>query len=139
MRPYISAWSYEAYEKSLKDNSIEEKDKKWWKWDYSDSPYCAYGYDVFFGEVYKILDERAGKMSVEELYSAEWYTIMSSMEEALRRLDKADFFGMGDERRQVIVNVEQAPPDCKEYDRAISLNPPSPLLNEYLAVCEREE
>lgn len=139
LRPYISAWSYEAYEKSVIDNKIDDEDKCWWKWDYADSPYAVYGYDEFFIEVASIMDERESKLSEDEIYDTEWNIRIDSMEEALKRLDKAGFFGIGESRKKVIINVEVAPPDCKEYDRAIRLNPKSPLLSEYLEMCEQED
>jgi len=139
LHPYISAWSYEAYEKSVAEKNVALNDRVWWKWDYSDSPYAVYGYDEYFTEAARIQDEREQGMSDEELYEVEWYTRMDSMEEALKRLDNLGFFGTGDERKQVVINVEQAPPDCKEYERAVRLNPESPLLNEYLEICETEE
>lgn len=139
MHPYISAWSYEAYEKSLIDDEVSEADMAWWKWDYADSPYAVYGYDEYFTEVGRLLDERAESMSEDELYDVEWYTRMDSMTEALKRLADEGFFGTEDDRKKVIVNVEQAPPDCKERERAIMLNPASALLEEYLEYCEDEE
>ncbi|MGN0637753.1 MAG: DUF4303 domain-containing protein [Huintestinicola sp.] len=139
LHPYISAWSYEAYEKSVIENKITEEDKSWWKWDYADSPYAVYGYDEFFSEASSLLDERAGKLSDDELYDREWFTRMWAMEEALKRLDISGFFGIGESRKNVVINVEQAPPDCQEYERALRLNPQSELLCEYLEVCERDE
>lgn len=139
LHPYISSWSYEAYEKSVIDNQISEDEKCWWKWDYADSPYVAYGYDEFFSEAAQLLDERESKISVDELYDVEWNIRIDSMVEALKRLDKSGFFGIGENRKNVIINVEVAPPDCKEYQRAIQLNPESTLLSEYLEICEREE
>ena len=139
MYPYISAWSYEAYERSIVDDEVAEADRGWWKWDYADSPYCAYGYDEYFAEAGKLLGERAENMSEDELYDVEWYVRMDSMEEALKRLGSEGFFGSGKDREQIIVNVEQAPPDCKEHERALRLNPPSALLDEYLENCETEE
>ena len=47
MHPYISAWSYEALEKSIKEQQVTDEDKSWWKWDSADSPYAVYGYDEF--------------------------------------------------------------------------------------------
>ncbi|MDE5698093.1 MAG: DUF4303 domain-containing protein [Lachnospiraceae bacterium] len=47
----IIAWSYEALEKSIKEQQITDEDKSWWKWDSADSPYAVYGYDEFIGEV----------------------------------------------------------------------------------------
>ena len=63
---------------------------------------------------------------------------MDAMEEAMKRLDRAGLFGAGKEREQVVINVEQAPPDGdgSEYSRALRLNPPSALLSEYLETCE---
>ena len=31
--PYISAWSYEALEKSIIENNIDDQERAWWKWD----------------------------------------------------------------------------------------------------------
>ena len=135
LRPYISALSYEAYEKLMIDNDNEEG----WKWWAFDSPYCDYGYDEFFKEVDNMLLQRENGMSDDELFGVEWDTRIDSMEEALKRLDEAGFFGTGEIRKNIIINVEVAPPDCKERQRAIRLNPESPLLSEYLTVCEDEE
>ena len=138
LRPYISALSYETYEKLMLDNGISN-DKDGWKWCTFDFPYCDYGYDEFFTEVDKFLTERESGMSDDELYGIEWNTRIDSMEEALKRLDKAGFFGTDEIRKNIIINVEVAPPDCKERQRAIRLNPESSLLSEYLIFCEDEE
>jgi len=141
MHPYISAWSREALERSMAEQEIAEEDKSWWKWSAADSPYAAYGYDEYFGEVDRLLEERAGELSEDELYGGEWKARMDLMEEAMRRLDAAGSFGTGKEREQVVINVEQAPPDSEsgEAQRALRLNPPSGLLSEYLETCEDEE
>ena len=136
LRPYISAWSYEALEKSVIDNKITDEDKDWWKWDYSDSRYAVYGYDEFFCEVKVLLDEREKGLSIDELYGNEWDIRVSSMEEAMKRLDQIGFFGTGDERENVVINVEIAPPDGNEYGSALRLNPKSSLLLKYLKYCE---
>ena len=60
--PYISAWSYEALEKSIIENNINDQDRTWWKWDCCDSPYVAYGYDEFFSQVKTLLDERGREL-----------------------------------------------------------------------------
>ena len=138
LHPYISAWSYEALEKSIAEQQISDDDKSWWKWDSADSPYAVYGYDEFFGEVGELLDKRAGKLSEDELYEIEWNIRIDSMEEAMKRLDASGLFGTGKERECVVINVEQAPPDSdgSEYNRALRLNPVSDLLSEYLETCE---
>lgn len=135
---YISAWSYEAYEKSVVDNNVSDEDKRWWKWDYSDSPYAVYGYDEYFTDVCRILNERDERITDDELES-EWNTRISAMEKALKQLDEEGFFSDGEKRSKIIINVEAAPPDCREHERAVRLNPPSPLLDEYLKFCETEE
>lgn len=138
LHPYISAWSYEALEKSIMEQQIPDEEKSWWKWDSSDSPYADYGYDEFFGEVNELLDKRADGLSDDELYGIEWGVRIDSMEEAMKRLDGSGLFGTGKERERVVINVEQAPPDGdgSEYSRALRLNPSSALLSEYLETCE---
>lgn len=138
MHPYISAWSYEALEKSIIERQISDEEKSWWKWDSADSPYVHYGYDEFFGEVSEFLDKRADGLSDDELYGIEWVVRIDSMEEAMKRLDGSGLFGTGKERECVVINVEQAPPDGdgSEYNRALRLNPSSALLSDYLETCE---
>lgn len=141
LHPYISAWSYEALEKSIIEQQISDDEKNWWKWDSADSPYAVYGYDEFFGEVSELLDKRASELSDDELYEGEWEARVDSMEEAMKRLDASGLFGIGKERECVVINVEQAPPDDDdaEYNRALRLNPSSDLLSEYLQTCENPE
>ena len=95
LHPYISAWSYEALEKSSVEQKISDEEKSWWKWDSTDSPYAVYGYDEFFGEVGEILDKRASELSRDELYGTEWVNRMNFMEEAMKRLDASGLFGTG--------------------------------------------
>lgn len=94
--------------------------------------------DEFFIEASKYLDERAKNLSIDELYDVEWNARIAAMEEALKHLDEEGFFGVGDKRAGVVINVEVAPPDCHEYERAMRLNPQSLLLFEYLENCDRE-
>ena len=136
IHPYFSAWSYEALEKSIKEQGISDEDRTWWKWDYSDSPYVTYGYDEYFEELVQYLDQRSCDMSDDELYDIEWYVILESMVEALREIREEN--AEVDEFSEMIINVEVAPPDCEEASRAQILNKPSALLDEYLAECEDE-
>ncbi len=139
LHPYISAWSYEALEKSMIENKITDEEKDWWKWDYSDSPYAIYGYEEYFQEVSELLDQREDSISSDELYDIEWDIRVDSMEEAMKRLDQSGLFGSGEDRNNVVINVELAPPDGSEYERALRLNAASSLLSEYLEWCEKEE
>lgn len=139
LHPYISAWSDEALEKSVVEQQITEDEKRWWKWDCSDSPYAVYGYDDFFGEVSELLDKRESLLSDEELYGIEWNMRVDVLEEAMKRLDGSGLFGTKEERKNVVINVELAPPDGSEYNRALRLNPPSAFLSAYLETCEEPE
>jgi len=134
MHPYISAMSYEAFELSVKGNNVNNADRKWRKWDYADSPYAIYGYERFFGELAEHLDKRVGKLNKDELYEVEWETRIDSMVEALVRIREND--KEKKEYGNMILNVEVAPPDGREAERAKRLNAPSELLNEYLEECE---
>lgn len=129
MHPYISAWSYEAYEKSVKENDIPD-DKKWWKWNFADSPYVTYGYENFFDKLTNYLDQREKNIFDDELYEIEWETRIDSMMEALRRIKKQD--KVKKDFDNIIINVEVAPPDGNEPERAKELNAASELLDEYL-------
>lgn len=139
LHPHISAWSYEALEKSMIENKITDEEKDWWKWDYSDSPNAVYGYDEYFQEVNELLDQREDSISSDELYDIEWDIRVDSMEEAMKRLDQSGLFGSREDRNNVVINVELAPPDGSEYKRALRLNAASLLLSEYLEWCEKEE
>lgn len=77
-----------------------------------------------------LLDQRASKLSDDELYETEWEMRIDLMVAAMKRLDASGLFGTGKERECAVINVEQAPPDGDgaEYDRALRLNPPSALL-----------
>lgn len=139
LHPYISAWSYESLEESIINNKISDEEKGWWKWDYADSPYAVYGYDEFFGEAGTLLDKREKELTEDELYDKEWYVRIASMIEAMKRLDNKGFFGTGEDREKVVINVEIAPPDGIEKENALFLNPKSDLLDDYLQYCEESE
>lgn len=61
------------------------------------------------------------------------------MIEAMKRLDNKGFFGTGEDREKVVINVEIAPPDGIEKENALFLNPKSDLLDDYLQYCEESE
>ncbi|MDE6923762.1 MAG: DUF4303 domain-containing protein, partial [Acetatifactor sp.] len=43
----------------------------------------------------------------------------------MKRLDRSGLFGIKEDRKNVVINVETAPPDGSEYNRALRLNPSS--------------
>jgi hypothetical protein len=51
---------------------------------------------------------------------------------AMAALDREGLFGRGAERERMLINVEVAPPDAGNTERAVRLNPPS-ALREWLA------
>lgn len=136
--PYISAWSYEALEKTVINDKVTDEEKKWFKWSCSDSPYVLYGYDEFFHETQELLNKRTEKLSSDN-FDNEWDLRVNSMEETMKRLDRSGLFGTGDERKNIVINVEIVPPDGSEYHRAIRLNEMSSVLSEYLESCEDPE
>lgn len=127
-RPYFSAWSYEAYERSIRENRISAEEQAWWKWNLADSPYIAFEDDTHFAEF-------SQKADADKQQDYEWNVLIDSMLEALLRIRKKDTDHMFD---NVILNVAVFPPDEKEADRALQCNSPSDLLQEYLHACEPE-
>lgn len=123
-RPYFSAWSYEAYERSVRENRIRAEEQSWWKWNLADSPYIAFEDNIHFAD-----------FSQEAYTGYEWNVLMDSMLEALLRIRKSDTNHIFD---KMILNVAVFPPDEKEADRALQCNSPSNLLSEYLRACEAE-
>ena len=83
--------------------------------------FYVFVFDEGFGEVDALLDQRASKLSDDELYETEWKVRIELMEEAMKRLDASGLFGTRKDRECVVINVEQAPPngDGAEYDRAL--------------------
>ena len=86
-----------------------------------------------------MLDRRADVLSDDELYGMEWDIRVHALEEAMKRLDESGLFGTKEERNHVVINVELAPPDGSEYNRALRLNSHSDVLSEYLETCEEPE
>lgn len=58
-----------------------------------------------------------------EHWNAEFSLRLSAMESAMSQLDGDGFFGEGDARREVVINVEVMPPDYTNVLRALRLNP----------------
>ena len=139
LKPYISAWSYEALEECLAEKELEnDEERLWYKWGACESPYAGYGYDENFSECENLLDKRetiADKIHEEagtyEEIDKEFELLINSMEEAMRRLDEKGLFGTGDEREGIVIMAEIIPPEASNNDRALRLNK-NGLIEEYL-------
>ncbi|MCR5609125.1 MAG: DUF4303 domain-containing protein [Lachnospiraceae bacterium] len=128
--PCIAAWSYEAL-----DNAINDKNKDYIKWDIAESPYYAFAYEEYFGNVEKVFNDRMEEIE-SRVYGERFKVIgdegeidkeielrLNSMEEAMRNLDKKGFFDKNMDRTNVVVSVEIIPPEYSNTERTIRLNP----------------
>lgn len=127
--PCISAWSYEALNKS----SDDEEEKEMIKWSYADSPYCCWKQEEF-DKVSELLGARVNIWDLEdEAFEIECKKRFSAMEEAMKQLDKQGLFEMNQNRMDVVVLVEVAPPDITNTERAYRMNNViSDIFNEWL-------
>jgi hypothetical protein len=57
---------------------------------------------------------------------------MDAVEASMARLDAEGLFGVGEARAGVVVLVENMPPLPVDTERALRLNPPGPLFQEWL-------
>lgn len=130
--PFISACSEESLDRIIKNQEITAPDEILdYKWSYADSPYCAYGFEEFFGEVSKLYQELCIDNADDEAYEKQYDLWLGSMEETMRRLDEKGIFGTGDDRMKVVVNAEIMPPDHTNTKRAKRLNPRK-AINQWL-------
>jgi len=82
------------------------------------SPFYCFG-ESHFAEVRQLFAARP-PAGTEADYEAR----LEAMERAVALLDAEGLFGAGDERRDILVNVEVMPPDETNTARAARLNPP---------------
>lgn len=116
--PCISAWSYEALERS----GCEDYDRQMIKWSYSDSPYCCHKQEEF-DKVKNMLLQRAGILNMrDEIFYAECNMRYAAMETAMALLDKEGLFALNQNREEVVVLVETMPPDYTNTERAYRMN-----------------
>ena len=116
--PYISAWSYEAFERvSENDDDVDII-----KWSEADSPYNCWEQE-HFDKVAEMLAERDDLMdSDDEHFDDEIELRFSAMEEAMKELDSEGLFSKNQPRSEVMVLVEVIPPDYTNTERAYRLN-----------------
>lgn len=116
--PCISAWSYEALERS----GGNDEDKELIKWSYADSPYCCHRQEDF-AEVDRMLRERPNIWELEDAqFEIEYEKRYKAMEEAMRQLDEQGLFAVNQARDEVVVLVETMPPDEDNTIRAYRMN-----------------
>ncbi len=124
-RPSLSAWSHEALVRTeLENANNEDYERQLLKWSYADSPYCNYG-DQFFSNVGELFDARpsmSDEMTSDE-WREEWDLRVGAMEMAASKLDSEGLFGIGSDRKRVVVTVEVMPPDYSNTERVKRLNP----------------
>ncbi len=127
--PCISAWSYEALNKSI-DN---EDEKEMIKWSYADSPYCCWRQEEF-DKVSELLGARVNIWDLkDEAFEIEYEKRFLAIEEAMKQLDKEGLFEINQDRMDVVVLVEVAPPDITNTERAYRMNNViSDIFNEWL-------
>ena len=56
--PCIAAWSVEALERLVKEESIPEEEIPYYKYSFADSPYYAFGYKEYFQQVVQLFEQR---------------------------------------------------------------------------------
>lgn len=112
LAPVLSAWSTEALDQAAAEAQGPDARAEL-EWSYADSPYHAYGEDLF-GEVRRLFIAFARDCELR----------IAAMVEAIERLDRNGAFGTGADRARLLVNVEVMPPDHTNAERARRLNPP---------------
>ncbi len=122
--PFITASSEESLKQIINNENITDADEILdYKWSYADSPYCAYGFEEFFGEVGRLYRERWNNEADDKVYEKQVDLWLGSMEETMRQLDEQGIFGTGEDRIKTVINAEIMPPDHTNTKRAKRLNP----------------
>ncbi len=129
--PCISAQSEESLKRYMNDGKISESEILDYKWSWADSPYCAYGYDEYFGEVEELFDkcfrELLDSDCDDDELDREYQNWFNAMETVMKMLDEKGLFGTGKERGNVFVYAEESPPEDEDEvycERAKRMNPP---------------
>lgn len=120
--PVVTAWSYEALARHIKENKIPDEDLDFIKWSYGDSPYFDYGSN-YFESVRNSFNLRPPMdWNDPAAWKSEFDLRLGAMEGAMARLDKKGIFGAGEKRLALLINVEVMPPDYENTLRAMRLN-----------------
>ena len=131
LRPGPSASSLEGLRRTLEDCRAhgEEVDPSELRWSEADSPHNLFG-DEFFQDVERaFLEVGDHRTWGQEEFLEEVAVRYTAMEGALSELDREGFFGEGEARNRVVINVV-APGEEDEgvvLERASRLNPEEAL------------
>ena len=133
--PCIAAWSVEALERLVKEESIPEEVIPYFKYSFADSPYYAFGYEEYFQPVKQLFEQRDSLMDYnnEAQWDKEYNLRLAAMVYAMKKLDEMGIFALNQPREQVYINVELMPPDDTDIERALYLNN-SENIKEWLAI-----
>ncbi|WP_297975700.1 DUF4303 domain-containing protein [uncultured Capnocytophaga sp.] len=119
--PCIAAWSEEALERFVKEESIPEEEIPYYKYSFADSPYYAFGYEEYFQQVVQLFEQRDSLMNYnnEEQWNEEYNLRLAAMVYAMKKLDETGIFVLNQPREQVYINVELMPPDDTRYRKSL--------------------
>jgi len=132
LAPFISAWSWEALERTSRGRTELEV----LKWSYADSPYYNYG-EKYFNEVRELFAKRPNIYDLDdEFYDKEYDLRLSAMELAMKQLDKERIFELNQHRSEVYINVELMPPCVSNTERALRLNKKENIINWLIEAAE---
>lgn len=102
------------------------------RWDLADSEQALPG-DEHLAAITETWDARGFLSELDPADAeAEYVTRLATLEEALRLLDIDGAFGRGKARGRVLLLVATMPPDESDAGYARRLNPPGPLLEDWL-------
>lgn len=126
--PSFSAWSHEALAREAARQPEGDGDF-YIKWSYGESPYFCY-HEENFAELSRLFYLRPTMDTAmsEGAWLEEYQFRIDALVLALSELDDEGLFGVGEQRHQIVINVEVMPPDDTNTENAILLNPPESLV-----------
>ena len=102
------------------------------QWDLAGSRYAVFA-DQYFQDIENAWDAQGSLWDMPPVQAeAEYLDRLATMEEALRILDAEGVFGTGAQRAGRLLLVASMPPDETDTGYARRLNPPGPLLGQWL-------
>lgn len=127
--PILGAISHESLERAVAAQATSaasaEAVRSDLRWSYADSPYWRRS-APFYAGVQELFARREAEYAADA--EAECELRFEAMERAMRRLDAEGAFGVGLQRTDVVVGVEEMPPSPGNTLRMKRLNPPAALV-----------